>query len=238
MTTKVDTGTAATAAPATRSQAGTASAPLPRRHQSTATASAHAANAPASHPVTWGLTARSVAARVSNPTRSVTSSAGEPEPGTTVSGRPVTSASDPPTPVSAVAVRSCSCTTPGCRVEAEVSSPRGYDGPAATTARGRTADTPSPTPATTTSAPASTARTRATSASSCRSAASRAVPDSGRVPPSTSTTGHSNDAGRVGRYVATTPSGAAPPIAAPGPTVSTQAPDAVTPSPRVPGRAS
>ena len=185
-----------------------------------------------------GLTARSVAARVSNPTRSASTAAAEPVDADTVSGRPVTSASDAPTRVSAVAVRSCSCTSPGCRVEADVSSPRPYDGPLATTARGRTGDTPSPTPATMTSAPASTARTCATSASSRSRAAVRSAPDSGSVPPSTRTTGQLNEPGSVGPYVVTTPLGSAPPIAAPGPTVSTHAPDAVTPSPSVPGCAS
>ena len=64
-------------------------------------------------------------------------------------------------------------------------------------------------------------------------AAVRPAPDSGSVPPSTSTTGHPNVAGRSVPWCVTSPLGSAPPMAAPGPTVSTQLPDAVTPSPSV-----
>ena len=119
------------------------------------------------------------------------------------------------------------------------SSPRPYDGPLATTARGRTGDTPSPTPATMTSAPSSTARTCATSASS-RSQSGRALrPGLGeRAPVDEDDRAAERRGQRRCRRSSRPPLGSAPPIAAPGPTVSTHAPDAVTPSPSVPGCAS
>ena len=129
--------------------------------------------------------------------------------------------------------------TPGCRVEPEVSRPSPNDGPLATTARGRTLESPSPSPATTTSAPGAAPTTWATSASRRVTASARSGWVTGSAPPSTSTTGHSTLVGTVSEYVdPTDPSGSAAPIAAPAPLLCTHAPDAATASASSPGLAS
>ena len=86
---------------------------------------------PASQPVTCGLTERSVAARVSNPTRSATRSATGPPPETAVRTRPVTASVPTPTRASAVAVTSWSWATPGWRVDADNPTSSAYGIPQA-----------------------------------------------------------------------------------------------------------
>ena len=151
----------------------------------------------------------------------------------------MTSASDAPTRVSAVAVRSCSCTSPGCRVEAEVSSPRPYDGPLATTARGRTGEH---------TVPHAGHDDVGAGIHGPHLRDQRVEPlEGGRaLRPGLGQHAPVDEDDRAAerrraarrRRSSPTPLGSAPPIAAPGPTVSTHAPDAVTPSPSVPGWAS